>query len=150
MVKLSMFVHLEVMKLKNDELDWLAQKLNEHIEGSLMTLDDIVFYYGRLENFVLYDGVAYRVIYHSTHEDINLSISANKCFSKSEQALYLFIENQKFHNGILPYKRYKSQVKGIDVNALIVSLRKKGYDIVNKFIFEEEILVVDIDKMEEI
>lgn len=137
------------MKLKKNEINWLVQKLNEHLDGSLMSVDDIFFYYNKLPKHLLFEGTAYRVIYSKNHDNLNLSLNSNKCFSKRESALNLFIENQRFHNRSLPYKRYKAQIKGIDINSLVQFLKEKGYDIINKFSFEEEILVVEIDKMEE-
>jgi hypothetical protein len=138
------------MKLKQHELDWLAVKIKEHIDGSLLSADDINYYYSKLPSNLLYSGIAYRVIYHKDHENLNFSLNNNRCFSKTIESLDQFINNQKYHNATLPYKKYKTNVNGIDINLLVLWLKQQNYEVSEKFFFEDEIIAVEIGQMLEI
>ena len=138
------------MKLKQNELDWLAVKIKEHLDGSLLSADDIYYYYTNLPSNLLYSGIAYRVIYHKNHENLNFSLNNNLCFSKTIESLEKFISTQKYHNAALPYKKYKTNVNGIDINLLALWLKEQNYDVIEKFFFEEEIIAVEIGQMLEI
>ena len=135
------------MKLKDHEIEWLAHKIQEHVEGVLLSASDLEFYFPHLPSEAVFSGIAYRVIFHKDHLNLNYSVENNRCFSKSLSALKEFIANQKFQNKDLPYKIYQGQVQGVDVNNLILYLNNLGYNIPTKFFFEEEVVALDVTNL---
>lgn len=138
------------MKLQNHEIEWLAHKIQEHVEGVIISASDLDFYFPHLPSEAIFSGIAYRVIFHKDHLNLNYSVNTNRCFSKSVSALKNFIANQKFQNKDLPYKIFQGEVKGIDVNNIILYLNNLGYNITTKYFFEEEIISLEVNSILEI
>lgn len=138
------------MKLKNHEIEWLAHKIQEHVEGVILSTADLEFYFPHLPPETTFSGKAYRVIFHKDHTNLNHSVKNNRCFAKNIEALKEFISYQKFQNKDLPYKIYHGEIKGIDVNSLILYLNNLGHNIPTKYFFEEEVIALEITSFSEI
>lgn len=135
-------------KLKDNEIEWIAQKLNEHVwDGLILSSEDIEFYANSLSERFLFEGEAYRVVLVEYGTVVNESLNKNRCWSASTDALREFIKNQKRNSDICDHEEiiFKAKIRGLKVNELIKYINKNTeYEIHPAFDFEDEIIAVEM------
>ena len=129
------------MSLKVNEIEWLAERLKEHLTANLcLSSEDIEFYFNKLPS-CHYKGIAFRVMKNDS--SLKEEVKFNRCWSKTKSGCEALIKNYYQQNLVSDFSWYQAEVKGLDVNKLIKYLQNQEFELPGGFKEEEEIIVLE-------
>lgn len=139
--------------MKKTDIDWLYNKLNEHlgVHGGTFSEEDSIYFYSKLNRNLLYEGDGYRILEDKMNSE---SVSKNLCWSKTLNGISYYFQSvyndSDHHIDFMEYNLYKAEIQGLDVNKIISWLESIGYNITSQYVREEEVIVCSINNIRKI